>query len=178
MATANGDSGPLAATARPLPAEPGSMEFWDEIFTPAMETLKAKTPSEPKGRFESGYGVRGLESWGEVFNALQMARVGFDNPQEVMGGLKKGFRKVVDHSQPLRGALKLVPDIDCITPVTGTLAVILDVGTISSIRLARAGTDSGKGSEEDYSMARHLKWPRRSESESGEHRGVRDHVCE
>ena len=92
-----------------------------------MERFQTENPTEPRGRAESGYSIRASPDWDSVAAKLQDAREEYDNPKGMLGTLKKGIRRGVDHSYIVRGALGFVPDMDYVTPVKAAFKVILDV---------------------------------------------------
>jgi hypothetical protein len=119
---------------RPQPAALNELEFWEQIFPLAMDSFKAAHPEEPKGRSESAYSIRRLDNWAAVYKILQDAQTANESPSGIRGSVKKGFRRVMKHTQPLEQILSVVPEIDYISPVTGTLGIIIKVRSISLVR--------------------------------------------
>lgn len=115
---------------RPQPSAVAHMSFWIDIFPSAMESFNAENPNEPKRRSDFPYSIRHSTAWTDVYSRLLAAQQAYENPQGIVGNLKKGMRKTVDNSQWLRGAVGLVPDMDITTTVTSILKVLLDVGSI------------------------------------------------
>ncbi|KAK4103950.1 hypothetical protein N658DRAFT_419668 [Parathielavia hyrcaniae] len=116
-----------------------SMALWDRIFPMAMERLAELQPTEPRDRVKAGcdYSIRGTKNWPGVYARLQKAREHYDgNTKGRWGRLyKKTLRWVVDHSAPARQVVKLVPNIENVTPVLAAVEVILDAfETLSSVR--------------------------------------------
>lgn len=104
-----------------------SMRFWDKIFPVAMHKLE-KGFEEPKGRRATGYSIRGMADWDQVYQQVESCREKYLN-----GGLyiavKKGWRQFADNIGPLQESMKLIPDVDYVTPVRGTLEFIVDVSS-------------------------------------------------
>lgn len=122
-----------ADSQRPMMGPVDGMKFWKDIFTPAIQSLKTRYPSEPKGRLESGYSIRASASWNDVWEKLTQAQEGYDGPEGRMGSVRKGFRRFVDGSQKLSGAVALVPDTEFTTPVISVLKALLTVSWNNSI---------------------------------------------
>jgi hypothetical protein len=124
--------GRLFEILRPLPAAVEVMRFWDLIFPEAMTTLKARY-EEPKGRSKAGYSIQARPN-GRVYDQLQDARDSYDTPKGFVGHVKKGFRKVVDNVQPVRQAIKFVPNTDYTFPVLAVVQIILEVSCIQKTK--------------------------------------------
>lgn len=103
------------------------MDFWKDIFTPAMKSLNTRYPSEPKGRGESGYSIRGSVSWSDVWEKLTLAQEGYEGHEGMSGKVRRGFQRFVDGSQRLNGTIALVPDSEFTTPVVSVLKAFLNV---------------------------------------------------
>ncbi|KAI0907574.1 hypothetical protein F4823DRAFT_602606 [Ustulina deusta] len=112
-------------SARPPPPALDKLRFWEQIFPLAMESFKAIRPKEPEGRPESGRSIRTLQSWNAVYMTLKDAQTANESSDGVRGMVKKGFHRVIKYSQPLEQVLSLVPDIDYVSPVTGTLEIVI-----------------------------------------------------
>ncbi|XXH04743.1 hypothetical protein Hte_011165 [Hypoxylon texense] len=80
---------------------------------------------EPKGRRVTGYSIRGMTDWDQVYQQVESCRERYLN-----GGLyiavKRGWRQFADSLGPLQESMKLIPDVDYVTPVRGTLEFIVD----------------------------------------------------
>ncbi|KAI2606539.1 hypothetical protein GGR54DRAFT_436977 [Hypoxylon sp. NC1633] len=102
-----------------------SMRFWERVFPDAMDRFE-KTSQEPKHRSDSGYSIRGLDDWDQVYEKLESCRGKYLNDEGLIKKVKKGWRKFTDNIGPLQEAWKLVPDIDYVTPVRGTVEFLMD----------------------------------------------------
>ncbi|KAI1268649.1 hypothetical protein F5Y18DRAFT_424011 [Xylariaceae sp. FL1019] len=110
---------------RPRPPRWDSMDFWAQIFGLAMHRFRTIHPQEPKGRAENGCCIRLAENWEAVFAILQTAQEKYETPNGTRGNIKKRFRGVMKHTQPLAQIVALIPDVDYISPVVGTLDIIM-----------------------------------------------------
>lgn len=123
----------VSTSSRPEPSAVGEMSFWETIFPAAMTMLNENHPNEPKGRSDSPFGIRKLTTWADVYSRLLAAQQIYNNPNGLMGSLKKGMRKTVDNSPWVHGAVGLVPDVDMTKAVTSVLKVLLDVSSMCRI---------------------------------------------
>lgn len=119
----------LANSQRPTMVSIQSMDFWKEIFVPAMQSLKTRYPTEPKGRVESGHSIRGSVSWSDVWEKLTQAQESYDGQEGMTGSVRRGFRRFVDGSQRLNGTVALVPDSEFTTPIVSVLKALLSVSS-------------------------------------------------
>lgn len=103
-----------------------SMRFWDKVFPDAMSKL-AKTYAEPKGRYGNEHSIRDLEDWDQVYQLLENCREKYLGNKGWSKNVKKGWRHFTDNIGPLQQAWNLVPDIDYITPIRGTVEFLMDV---------------------------------------------------
>ncbi|XDG02435.1 hypothetical protein ABKA04_002050 [Annulohypoxylon sp. FPYF3050] len=101
------------------------MKFWDNVFPAAMRKLEQEF-DEPKDRHDSGYSIRGLDNWDQVYQKLEDCFKKYVDETGITKKVKKGWREFSDRIGPLQEAWKLVPDIDYLTPVRGTLEFIMD----------------------------------------------------
>ncbi|KAI0180411.1 hypothetical protein GGR52DRAFT_531179 [Hypoxylon sp. FL1284] len=101
-----------------------SMRFWDKVFPDAMKRLQEKF-DEPKDRRATGYNIRGMEDWDQVYQQVERCREKYLSGSLSLN-VKKGWRKFADNIGPLQESLKLIPDVDYVTPVRGTLEFIVD----------------------------------------------------
>ncbi|KAI0183770.1 hypothetical protein EV127DRAFT_446185 [Xylaria flabelliformis] len=120
-----------AALVPPQPrSPPGSvsdMDFWSEVFPEAMNRLNQESlpDSEVYGR---QWGIRHLSAWPNVQAKLDMARRDYDfrNGQHV-GKFRRKMRLAMDKvAGPLHQGIKLMPDIDIISPVVSVIGLLLD----------------------------------------------------
>lgn len=118
--------------ARKLPPAIGAMSFWNQILETAKERHKKDNPKEPDKLVEKPeYSIRSKESWDDMHEWLQKARVKFDGTKsEFWGRVKKGYRWLADKNSIARQALKVVPDNEYVSPVKAVLEVILDVSSL------------------------------------------------
>ncbi|KAI0834647.1 hypothetical protein F5Y06DRAFT_306684 [Hypoxylon sp. FL0890] len=102
-----------------------SMRFWDSVFPEAMARFE-KTFEEPKNRRDIGYSIRGLGNWDQVYRQLESCYTKYMDDTGLGKKVQKGWREFADKIDPIRQAWKLVPDIDYITPIRGTLQFLMD----------------------------------------------------
>lgn len=103
-----------------------SMKFWDSVFPAAMRKLEEEF-EEPKNRPGSNYSIRGLDNWDQVYQKLEDCFKKYIDETGIVRRAKKGWQEFSDRIGPLQEAWKLVPDIDYLTPIRGTLEFIIDV---------------------------------------------------
>ncbi|KAI0896090.1 hypothetical protein F4806DRAFT_466191 [Annulohypoxylon nitens] len=102
-----------------------SMNFWDRVLPIAMGRLKEGF-DEPKNRHDSGYSIRGLGNWDQVYQTLEDCYNSYMDDNSLIKKVKKGWREFTDRIGPIQEAWRLVPDVDYLTPVRGTLEFIID----------------------------------------------------
>ncbi|KAI1777841.1 hypothetical protein F4818DRAFT_327034 [Hypoxylon cercidicola] len=130
MRTSHSESHDSAAwTTRPVaicgsPDILPSMLFWDKVFPDAMNRLKGRV-EEPKGRHASGYSIREMKDWSQVYQLVEGCQEKYLNGGRSVT-VKRGFRRFADNIGPLQESFKLIPDVDYVTPVRGTLGFIMD----------------------------------------------------
>ena len=116
------------------PAEPAAaLRFWDHLFVRAMDQFKSAS-KEPKGRVEVGFSIRDKKDWTAVFDQLEKARDLYFKGKKVTSAIRGVYRKLADHVAPVALDLtKLAPNTDCmfVTPVVGSIQIILEVWTLS-----------------------------------------------
>ncbi|KAL8295924.1 hypothetical protein RB597_009043 [Gaeumannomyces tritici] len=128
-------SSPCPPLPRPEVPVMDELTFWSQIFTGAMESLKTQHPVEPKDRFESGFSIRQLESWGEINAKINQAQYRFNDTTGVLGVIKKATRKVADNAFYAQGAVAFVPEFDYSSPVLALVKVLLKAAkTTSTLR--------------------------------------------
>ncbi|EMR62864.1 hypothetical protein UCREL1_10194 [Eutypa lata UCREL1] len=86
----------------------------------------AKTYVEPKGRYGNEHSIRDLEDWDQVYQLLENCREKYLGNKGWSKNVKKGWRHFTDNIGPLQQAWNLVPDIDYITPIRGTVEFLMD----------------------------------------------------
>ncbi|KAI1086211.1 hypothetical protein F5B19DRAFT_176379 [Rostrohypoxylon terebratum] len=91
-----------------------SMSFWDNVFPTAMSRLE-EAFDEPKHRHDSGYSIRGLRDWDQVYQRLEDCFKNYVDDSGLIRTVKKGWRGFSDRIGPLQEAWKLMPDIDYLT---------------------------------------------------------------
>ncbi|KAI0139370.1 hypothetical protein F4776DRAFT_662329 [Hypoxylon sp. NC0597] len=102
-----------------------SMRFWDSVFPEAMNRF-LEAFEEPKNRRDIGYSIRGLRNWDEVYHQLESCYIAYMDDTGLRKKVQKGWREFADRIGPLQQAWKLVPDIDYMTPIRGTLEFLMD----------------------------------------------------
>lgn len=115
------------SNVRPPPSSTCQMRFWEWTFPSAMSDFQSRYPREPKGRADSGYSIRLLSTWDEVYNTLHNAKEKYERQSGLRGGLRRGLRRVALHSEPMAQVSKLVPNIDYASPIVGALEIISSV---------------------------------------------------
>ncbi|PFH59163.1 hypothetical protein XA68_12747 [Ophiocordyceps unilateralis] len=117
---------------RPLPPKIEVMRFWSGIFPNAMARLH-HLPALRRGG-DSGYDIRGLETWEEVHDRLCQARSAYEfsgqkqgKGAKMMDKLRKGARKGMDNTvSPLQEVIKMMPSNDIASPIVGGIKVLLE----------------------------------------------------
>ncbi|KAK0716567.1 hypothetical protein B0T21DRAFT_454341 [Apiosordaria backusii] len=95
--------------------------------------LDAKADGEPPKLANSGYSIRSQKDWKGVYTQLQRARESYDGTKQgLRGKCKRGWRQVVEHSDLAKRVIKLVPDIEYVSPVLAVLEVILEAAQVAS----------------------------------------------
>ncbi|KAK8137126.1 hypothetical protein PG984_005066 [Apiospora sp. TS-2023a] len=118
--------GMILPQPRPTPAIVGDMDFWSDVFPEAMRRLK-EGPLPYNGPPQ--WGIRHLSIWPDVQAKLDMARRDYDhfNGQQNIGRFRRKLRGAMDKAAvPLQQGMKLVPDLEIVSPVVGAIDLILD----------------------------------------------------
>ncbi|KAI3321465.1 hypothetical protein HD806DRAFT_502654 [Xylariaceae sp. AK1471] len=102
-----------------------SMRFWDRVFPDAMGRLGANH-EEPKGRRETAYSIRGLKDWDQVYQKLEDCRRDYLDDKGWTKKVKRQWREFSENIGPVQEAWNLVPDIDYITPIRGTVDFLFE----------------------------------------------------
>lgn len=122
-------AGGCQAPSKPEQHQVASTTPWDSIFDPAMHMFVQEHPVEPARRAESGYSIRGMSGWDQIFDILKRAQETFEHPAGKRGYVGLSLRKVVDNSQKLSGAVALVPELEGMTSsVLWVVKALLKVG--------------------------------------------------
>ena len=123
----DGGAGPILPS-RPACQAVSVMIFWDSIFMDAMKRFKQEHKFVT-GRDDSGYNIRNEVKWIDVYAQLQRAREQYDDTKKgFWGRMKKWNRQAADNSHLASQVVKLLPDIDYVSPVRAVVEVCLDVG--------------------------------------------------
>ncbi|KAK8045967.1 hypothetical protein PG996_014031 [Apiospora saccharicola] len=120
--------GPILPQPRPNPSPIGDMSFWAEVFPEAMKRLNDE-PQPYHGRYRLQWSIRDFIEWQQVQEKLDMARREYDhfNGHQQIGKFRRKLRGAMDKSvQPLKQAMKLVPDIEIASPVVGAIELLVD----------------------------------------------------
>ncbi|TRX87794.1 hypothetical protein FHL15_011316 [Xylaria flabelliformis] len=113
---------------RSTPGSINSMDFWSEVFPEAMNQLNKGSLLDSNGW---QWDIRRLTAWPDVQAKLDMARRDYDfrNGQRV-GKFRRKMRLAMDKvAAPLQQGMKLIPDIDIISPVVSVIGLLLDVSS-------------------------------------------------
>jgi len=125
--------GPDVDELRQAQSAISSMSFWGPIFPLSLARLKELHPDMPDDRVKSGidYSLRNANSWEGVYSQLQGARERYDWKTKGCWGrkYKTVLRWVVDHSALGKQFIKLVPNMEYVSPVLAAVEVILDVSS-------------------------------------------------
>lgn len=125
-----------ATDPRPKPQSINDMEFWDGVFPKAMERLR-ETPELRKDP-KRDWSIRHLTNWPDVQAKLEMSCRDYEfqhNPQAV-GKFRRKVRGVLDKSSAtLQQAVKVIPSMDIVSPITKVAELLLDVRTTRNIYL-------------------------------------------
>ena len=129
----DGENARSVLPMRPACQAVGVMIFWDSIFMDAMKTFKQE--HKPiAGRDESGYNIRNEANWMDVYAQLQRAREQYDDTKKgFWGRVKRWNRQAAANSHPASQVVKLLPDIDYVSPVRAVVEVCLEVGRIGRL---------------------------------------------
>lgn len=127
-------SQPSRNNARRIPARqvlPAlcAMKFWSEILGDAMKQFTHQNPDVPKRvAKEPENGIRGAESWDDIYAKLQRAREKFDGgSSKFRMGAKQAYRHVINNNDVLRYGLEAIPNIEYLSPVKAGMELLLDV---------------------------------------------------
>ncbi|KAK8001000.1 hypothetical protein PG991_013222 [Apiospora marii] len=104
------------------------MSFWAEVFPEAMRRLNEE-PQPYSGPYRPQWSVRDLREWRPVEEKLDMARKEYEhfNGHQKVGKFRRKLRSAMDNTvQPLKQAMKLVPDIEIASPVVGAIELLVD----------------------------------------------------
>jgi hypothetical protein len=113
-------------------AEPGAaLQFWNQLFAPAMAQFVAAHPQEPSEIKKKGHGIRSKRSWNDVYDELEAAK---DAYSQTDTGFKGAFRKVYRKSADQGAGINLsvfkvgqnVLNNEYVTPVLGVVQVVLE----------------------------------------------------
>lgn len=91
-----------------------------------MRKFKAQY-EEPKNRVESGYSIRDRWKLEDVQLQLEAAREFYTKETGVSGWARKIRRKAVDNTQPVMQTMRVVPNLDYVSPVLNTVQFLLEV---------------------------------------------------
>ncbi|KAK7953132.1 hypothetical protein PG988_013826 [Apiospora saccharicola] len=120
--------GPILPQPRPNPSPIGDMGFWAEVLPEAMKRLNDE-PQPYHGCYRLQWSIRDFIEWQQVEEKLDMARREYDhfNGHQQIGKFRRKLRGAMDKSvQPLKQAMKLVPDIEIASPVVGAIELLVD----------------------------------------------------
>lgn len=120
---------PIPPQPRPTPGFINNMDFWSEVFPEAMNRLNDESLPECEP-YRSQCGIRHLSIWPNVQAKLDMARRDYDfhNGSQHFGKFRRKLRLGMDKAAvPLQQGMKLIPDIDTISPVISVISLLLDV---------------------------------------------------
>lgn len=115
------------------PSAVETMQFWASIFPEAMTEFKERSPKSliPE---TSLYSIRNTKTWEEVRERLLAARKAWEGPKESVGNyFKRGLQKIGENAEPAKKVLDVVKKIQYLSPVVGSLQIILDVSCSKSI---------------------------------------------
>lgn len=126
------ESSPVTqVTIRPLPPPSSATKFWKSVFPQSMSKFRNSGDSpEPIGRAESGYSIRNetTRTWDDVRTQLERAQEKYDGTKQgLMGRLKRGSRKIMEHGDGLRRIVQAMPDLDIASPIFAVAKVLLEV---------------------------------------------------
>ena len=119
---------------RPLLTDAKAMEFWNDIFSAAMNEFQST--KAPKGRSQTDYNIRDKSDWDSVYDTLTLARKNYEqNGGSVGQWLRKVRRKAADNITPgtevAKIASKVLPNDPYATPVLGAVEVLFDVRRVA-----------------------------------------------
>ncbi|KAH6608458.1 hypothetical protein Trco_001804 [Trichoderma cornu-damae] len=111
-----------------------SEKFWGLIFFESMKKFIHEYPNEPKMRDKSGYSIRTQTTWNGVNEQLHKAREAYDGTRQgFRGRCKRVFRKIGhDAAEPVQNMIRVMPDIDYVSPVLGAVQLLLNAFTAAS----------------------------------------------
>ena len=119
--------------SRPTRPPVDAMTFWDSVFPGAMRTFERENKAV-RGRDGSVYDIRSASDWNSVYSRLQRARERYDDTKKGFWGHAKRFnRQAADNSDPASQIVRLLPDVDYVSPVRAIVEVCLDVGQMSPL---------------------------------------------
>ncbi|KAK0659195.1 hypothetical protein QBC41DRAFT_351210 [Cercophora samala] len=110
-----------------------AMKFWSAVFGDAMKDFHRNAEDELPVLVTLECSIRAQRDWKGVYAQLQKAREIYDGTKQgFRGKCKRGWRQVVEHSDLARRVVKLVPDVEYISPVLTVLEVMLEAAQVAS----------------------------------------------
>lgn len=127
-------TGGFAVPSRPAIPEVGEMKFWAQLFPVCMVKLQKNHP-EPDGRQKAGCSIRCEKNWNGVRSQLEKAQSKYDVPKRRSAKhfLRKGYRKVADHTEQLQMISKVAANVPYISPFMASVTILLDVSQQSTL---------------------------------------------
>lgn len=114
---------------RPVLADIKVMKYWNGIFPEAMN--KFRSTQELKGSVKPAYNIRDKHDWDELWDTLEAARTVYQNNTGRLGSVRMVRRKLADNITPFaevtKTASKIAPNDPYVTPVLGSVGVLLEV---------------------------------------------------
>ncbi len=102
-----------------------AMTYWNMIFPSAMSEFSQS--SNPPKRRKPEFDIRIETTWIVVYDKLNTARDQYTRETGVAGRARRVWRWTADNTtETLQMGVKLVPQMDIVTPVLGAVTIILD----------------------------------------------------
>jgi hypothetical protein len=118
---------PVADTEpRFLPPDIQSMAFWETVFPSAMRIFVQQNP-EPDRRAGTPHSIRSSTDWDQVFQRLLTCRNEYTDDTGWQRKVRRKWRQFADNIVPAQQIWQYIPDISYITPVKGTVELLLEV---------------------------------------------------
>jgi hypothetical protein len=104
-----------------------AMTFWKMIFPSAMKEFQDMPGVEAPKHRRPAYDIRNDKTWTEVYDKLEKARDDYTKKTGISGGFRRVRRWIADNAPaPAEMAIKVVPEMDIVTPVLAAVRIILD----------------------------------------------------
>lgn len=118
---------PVTDSEKSLPFTLKEMTHWTMIFPAASVEFQSMSDITPTESLKPEYDIRIARTWVEVDGKLKAAQSYYTDKTGYRGRFWNAWRWGADNiTEPLNLAIKLVPQMDIVTPVLGAVQIVLD----------------------------------------------------